>query len=86
MEENIPCKRNQKKAEVEMLVLDEIDLKEYYKIWGRILHNDQRINPRRRYNNCKCIYIQHRSTTVYIKQMLTDIKWEIDSNTIIQGI
>ena len=32
MEENIPCKRNQKKAEVEMLVLDEIDLKEYYKI------------------------------------------------------
>ena len=30
----------------------------------RTLHNDQRINPRRRYNNYKYICIQHRSTTI----------------------
>ena len=30
----------------------------------RTLHNDQRINPRRRYNNYKYICTQHRSTTI----------------------
>ena len=28
------------------------------------LHNDQRINPRRRYNNYKYICTQHRSTAI----------------------
>ena len=36
------------------------------------LHNDQRNNPRRRYNN-------------YVRQMLTNMKGEINSNTIILG-
>ena len=30
----------------------------------RTLHNDQRINPRRIYNNYQYICIQHRSTTI----------------------
>ena len=29
-----------------------------------MLHNDQKINPRRRYNNYKYICTQHRSTTI----------------------
>ena len=31
----------------------------------RTLHNDQRINPRGRYKNCKYIFTQHRSTPTY---------------------
>ena len=31
----------------------------------RTLHNDQRINPRRRHNNYKYIFTQHRSTAIY---------------------
>ena len=41
---------------------------------------DQRINPRRRYNNCKYIGTQNRSTSIY-----KAIKGEIDNNTIIVG-
>ena len=51
----------------------------------RTLHNDQRINPRRRYNNYKYICTQHRSTTQYVRQMLTSMKGEINNNTIIVG-
>ena len=43
--------REQKKAGVE-------------KRQRRTLHNDQRINPRRRYNNYKYICTQHRSTAI----------------------
>ena len=43
------------------------------------LHNDQGINPRGRRNNCKYLCTQPQ----YIRQTLTDIKGEIDSNTII---
>ena len=46
------------------------------------LHNDQGINPRRRYNNYKYLCTQHRSTSI---QMLTAIKEEINSNTIMVG-
>ena len=48
-----------------------------------MLHNDQRINTRRRYNNYKYICTQHRSTA--IRQMLTNMKGEINNNTIIVG-
>ena len=41
------------------------------------------INARRRYNNCKYLCTQHRSTA--IRQILTAIKGEIDRNTIIVG-
>ena len=39
------------------------------------------INPRRRYNNCK--YLCNTGAPQYIRQILTTIKGEIDSNTII---
>ena len=45
------------------------------------LHNDQGINPRGRHNNCKYLGNQHKSTSV--PKTNTDIKGEIDSNTII---
>jgi len=50
----------------------------------RTQHNDQGINPRGRHDNFKHLCTQHR-TPQYIKQTLTDIKGEIDSNTIIVG-
>ena len=55
--------RDQKKAGVAILISDKIDFKTgCEKRQRRTLHNDQRINPRRRYNNYKYICTQHRST------------------------
>ena len=56
--------RDQKKAGVAILISDKIDFKTkaVKKRQRRTLHNDQRINPRRRYNNYKYICTQHRST------------------------
>ena len=58
--------RDQKKAGVEILISDKIyfktkavkrDKEGHYRI-------DQRINPRRRYNNYQYICTQHRSTSI----------------------
>ena len=46
---------------------------------------DQGINTRRRHNNYKYIYALNIEAPQYIRQMLTAIKQEIDSNTIIVG-
>ena len=54
---------DQKKAGVAILISDKIDFKTKA-VKRRTLHNDQRINPRRRYNNYKYICSQHRSTTI----------------------
>ena len=57
--------RDQKKAGVAILISDKIDFKTTAVMrQRRTLHNDQRINPRRRYNNYKDICPQHRSTTI----------------------
>ena len=48
------------------------------------LHNDQRINPRRRYNNYEYICTQHWSTTI-CKTNANKYKGEINNNTIIVG-
>ena len=57
--------REQKKAGVAILTSDKIDFKTkaVKRDKRRTLHNDQRINPRRRYNNHKYICTQHWSTT-----------------------
>ena len=55
--------RDQKKAGVAILISDKIDFKSE-KRQRRTLHNDQRINPRRSYNNYKYICTQHRSTAI----------------------
>ena len=56
--------REQKKAGVAILISDKTDFQiKAVKRQRRTLHNDQRINPRRRYNNYKYICTQYRSTT-----------------------
>ena len=56
---------NQKKAGVAVLISGKIDFKDYCKRQRRTLHNDQGINPGRRYNNCKYLCTQHRSTSIH---------------------
>ena len=85
LEKDILCKRDQKKAGVVILISDKIDFKtkgcEKRQRWT--LHYDQRINPRR-YNNYKytCTNI---GAPQYVRQMLTSMKGEINSNTINSG-
>ena len=55
---------NQKNAAATKHISDKINFKQCYKRLWRTLHNDQRINPRRRYSNYKYICTQHRSTTI----------------------
>ena len=74
----------QKKAGVAILISDKINLKEYYKRWGRTLQNDHGINPRGRHNNCEYLSTLHRNTSVH-KTNTNRHKEEIDSNTIIVG-
>ena len=57
--------RNQKEVVVAILISDKTDLKECYKRQRRTSHNDQRINRRKRYNNCKYMHTQHRITSIY---------------------
>ena len=47
-------KRNQKKAEVVILISDKIDFKVKTFVKQRAVHNDQRINPKKSYNNYIC--------------------------------
>jgi len=60
-------------------------LEEKKKRQRKTLFNDQSINPRR-YNNYKYMYVPNTGAPQYIRQMLTNIKEEIDSNTIIVGL
>ena len=52
---------------------------------SKTLHNDQGINPRRRYNNCKYKCNQHRKTSTNKPNILRVIKGKVDSNTVIIG-
>ena len=52
LEKDISCKWRPKKAGIAVLISDKIDFKtKAVKRQRRTLHNDQRIKPRRRYNN-----------------------------------
>ena len=76
---------DQKKAGVDIFIADKIDFEiKAMKRQRRTLHNNQRINQTRRYNNYKYICTQHRSAAI-CRQMLTSMKGEINSNTIIVG-
>ena len=56
---------NQKRAGVAILISDNIDFKiKTVTRDKKTLHNDQRVNSRRRYNNCKYIGTQHRNTSI----------------------
>ena len=49
------------------------------------LHNDQTINPRRRYNKIINIYAPNIGAPQYARQTLMSMTEEINSNTIIVG-
>ena len=85
MEKYIPCKWKAKKAGVPILISDKIDFKmkitrdkegHYIMIKGSIQEEDITIIN---------IYAPNIGAPQYIRQTLTDIKGEIDSNTIIVG-
>ena len=86
MEKYFPCKWEPKKARVVILISDKIDLKikkitrdkegHYIMIMGSIQEEDTAILT---------IYVPNIGASQYIRQTLTDIKGEIDSNTIIVG-
>ena len=86
MRKYIPCKWEAKKPEVVVLISDKIDLKiksttrdkerQYIMIKGSIQEEDITIVT---------IYVPNIGAPQYIRQTLTDIKGEIDSNTIIVG-
>ena len=87
MGKDIPCKWKSKESwRVAILVSDKIDLKiktitkdkegHYIMIRGSIQEEDITIVN---------IYALNRGAPQYIRQLLTTIKWEIDSNTIIVG-
>ena len=50
-----------KETQVLNYILDEMYLIDIF----RTLHNDQGINPRGRYNNCKYLITQHRTTSIH---------------------
>ena len=56
---------NQRKAGVAIPISDKIDFKDCFKRKRKTLYNNQGINPRRRYDNCKCICTQHRNISIY---------------------
>ena len=56
---------NQKKAGVAILISDKINFKTKTITKDKAIHNDQGINPRRRYNNYKYLCTQHRSTSIH---------------------
>ena len=72
----------QKKAGVAILISYKIDFE--IKRQRKTLHNDQRINPRRRYNNYKYICTQNRNTTI-LKLSANKNEREINNNKIIVG-
>ena len=83
MEKYIPCKLKPKKARVVILISDEIDHKikitrdkegHYMMIKGSIQEEDLTIVN---------IYATNIGAPQYIRQTLTDVKGEIDNNTII---
>jgi len=54
----------ERKREKKIIKRNEDNLRDHEKRQTRKLHNYQRVNPRRRYNNYKYICTQHRSTTI----------------------
>ena len=84
---NIPCKWKSKESQSSNTCIrkNRLSNKDCHKREGRTPHDDQGINPRRRCNNCKYLCTQNTGAPQYIRQMLTAIKGEFSSNTIIVG-
>ena len=67
MEKDISCKWKSKEgcSSKSLIRQNRLLNKDYYKRQTRTLYNDQGINPRGRYNNCKYLCTQHRSTSIH---------------------
>ena len=76
---------NQKKAGVAILISDKIDFKIKTIIRDREGHYIMMKGSIQEYIRIVHIYAPNTGETQYIRQMLTPIKGEIDSNTIIVG-
>ena len=86
LKKDIPCKRDQKKAGVAILISDKIGFKtkamkrdkegHYIMIKGSIQEEDITIIN---------IYAPNIAAPQYVRQMLTSMKREINNNTIIVG-
>ena len=55
---------DQKKARIAILISDKIDFEVKAMKRDKDIHNDQRINPRKKYSNYKYICTQYGSTTI----------------------
>ena len=86
MDKDIPCKWKSKESWSNNSHIRQNRLynKDYYKRQRRTLHNDQAINPRGDITIVN-IYAPNIGAPQYIRQMLTAIKGEINSNTVIVG-
>ena len=85
--ETVYANRDQRKAGVAKLVSDKMDFKiktvtrnkeRHADLWSKCVHfeDDQRINRRRRCNNCKHV-CPAQEAPQYMRPMLTDKKWEL---------
>ena len=75
-----------KKPRVAILISDKV----YFKTKAvmrqiKAFHNDEGINPTSGHINCVNIYAPKIEAPKYIKQILIDIKREINKNTVIVG-
>ena len=64
LEKDISFKTDQEKAEVAILISDKVDFEIMAVERDKEGQNDQRINPRRRYQNYNYTFTQHTSTTI----------------------
>jgi len=86
MEKDIPCKWKQKKAGVAILISHKIDFKTKTVIRNKDGHCKMIKGLIQQQNiTFVNIYAPNRGTPKYIKQILTDLKGEIDRNTKIVG-
>ena len=81
MQKGIHANGSQKQGLIAIFISDKINC---YKR-QRILHYDQGINLKRRYNKCRYIYAPNIGAPQYINQILTAIKGLINSYTTIVG-
>ena len=79
MEKDIPCKRNQNKGGVVILISDKVDFKtKANKRQKGSLYNDKGVNLTIWYNICKYL-CTNIGVSKSIKQILTGLKEEINS-------
>ena len=85
MEKDSPCKWKPKESWDSATYTRQINFKkECIKRQRTVLYNDKGINPPRGYNICK-YYAPNIGAPKCIKQIVTDIKGETDSNSVIGG-